>query len=698
MITFSDIPEFIIDRYLEVFNQPYSPVTYNPLFWDEVTCGDNSVCFVSDVFTFDHGIGQVFFKNYEWLANINDYSEYSLGVRNVSVSNVRIVGPNSVIMSKGNNRIPVFAEMETEYKEIYIIPELSPKFENPTGIGTFYNFTMSQEKYPVPSDVIRETISQMSSGTTPYMKYQFIKYDCFANPYYKNIDPAEGQKIYFQKSGFFYDWGKEYSDIDDTTGFEIVPANHINFNKDYTYFGQIYPYGNDETKCRIFLYQLKDIVVNSLPEHNRTDKLKEFINIGFDQIYSKIFNQQKNMKTLYNPYEVESRFIERLNRGMYDVDIDLYNLSDEDRVRDLTSNMPILLKKKGTYSSFISVWKFITGFDAFIDTSDINIYEWWHETNPAGVYDVTEYDEVNYTNVYETTPVGCSKYSYYKRYSADYPEFYHTSLTPIVADAYIHKQTSASTSWVGKHWINDNSLLIQCFSTTFQEIIPKSILINDKSQITIEFSEAIAGYAVFSKVSYGQLKKGHHWDINHYINRKNVLVQSFSESNERFSPRNIYKKNYDSEVLSISTSVNQDGYGYFVKGDYIFHNRTDLSTWEVTHNLNVLLLCQCYDEDHNQINPKNVDQSNFNKIVITFNQPTKGYVILKRIGRIDQDLEGYILSPHFKVEMDLTCRPLESNAILSESLWNSLYNSYEIIRPITRVSHYHFVFSPETDW
>jgi hypothetical protein len=119
-------------------------------------------------------------------------------------------------------------------------------------------------------------------------------------------------------------------------------------------------------------------------------------------------------------------------------------------------------------------------------------------------------------------------------------------------------------------------MLVQCFTDTFQEIIPKSIKIPDRSRVLIEFSEDTAGYAIFSKVTYGEFKKGHHWDVNHYINRKSVLVQSFNTFNEKFSPRNIYKKNYDSEVLNISTNET-DGYGYFIKGEYIYHNRTEQS-------------------------------------------------------------------------------------------------------------------------
>ena len=104
-----------------------------------------------------------------------------------------------------------------------------------------------------------------------------------------------------------------------------------------------------------------------LPDSNRTDKLAEFIKVAFDQVYNKIYKQQKNLKTLYDPSESEPEYLDDLTKGLYGTDIDLYALDDEERLRDLTRSMPIILKKKGTYSSLIGIWKFVAGFDSNID-------------------------------------------------------------------------------------------------------------------------------------------------------------------------------------------------------------------------------------------------------------------------------------------------------------------------------------------
>jgi hypothetical protein len=116
MITFSEIPEFVIDQYLSEMDSKFTPPSYPALYWYTVVSGDDSVIFVNGNFTFDHGIGTVFFKNYQWLTVWND-NDFSLGVKTESKT-TKLIGPNTVIMSKGSDRLPVYVETETEYKEI----------------------------------------------------------------------------------------------------------------------------------------------------------------------------------------------------------------------------------------------------------------------------------------------------------------------------------------------------------------------------------------------------------------------------------------------------------------------------------------------------------------------------------------------------------------------------------------------------
>jgi len=60
--------------------------------------------------------------------------------------------------------------------------------------------------------------------------------------------------------------------------------------------------------------------------------------------------------------------------------------------------------------------------------------------------------------------------------------------------AYEHTQTSASTTWVVRHWLGYVPT-VRVFSTTGDEIQPLSITVDDSFQVTIRFTSATAGTA-----------------------------------------------------------------------------------------------------------------------------------------------------------------------------------------------------------
>lgn len=66
----------------------------------------------------------------------------------------------------------------------------------------------------------------------------------------------------------------------------------------------------------------------------------------------------------------------------------------------------------------------------------------------------------------------------------------------------------------------------------------------------------------------------------------------------------------------------------------------------------------------------------------------------------DSFVEDKVLSPHYKTEIDLTCRPpdIDNSAVFSQKLSINTYNVLESLRPITRKSHYNLLFSPRVDF
>jgi hypothetical protein len=59
---------------------------------------------------------------------------------------------------------------------------------------------------------------------------------------------------------------------------------------------------------------------------------------------------------------------------------------------------------------------------------------------------------------------------------------------------------------------------------------------------------------------------------------------------------------------------------------------------------------------------------------------------------------GMYLSPHYKVELDLSNAPLGDDYIMNESTLYNLIKYWEMIRPVSRVSHYRLLISPTADF
>lgn len=663
MRRFSDIPQFIFNEYINnLLSAGEDTVITEQGGWDEVLfVNENNMTFVD-------------------INNVTFNKKFTVGNKS-DVTKSYLYGPvGQSITTKGGEKITAYAKTNDQYKEIELYPQTEHRTVQEDWVGEYYNFGIGINKYPTESS----TISYSISGNN----YNFIRYESFADPYYKTVETDTGWEIYFRNDSVFCDWiSKKY-------------PQYINVNKDFIYMGRVFPYEGVDQKCRIFRFALKDYVINSIPQNNRNKNLIEFFGTCFDEVYSKIFNQQKQIKTLYDSKEMDVSHINKLS-SFFDVNLEIYSTTKEDRLRDLSDNLPTILKKKGTYSSLIGIWKFVAGFNSIIKYTDINVYEWWHDSLPTNTYTVpvSAYEKINYLNQYESndiTKIGCSGEVFYNKFTDTYPDFYETNLTPVINNSYIHKQIELSTEWDVTHWINEEELLVQCYDSNFNEIWPKSVEILDRSRVKVVFNKETIGYCIVLKVEYSQRQYGNFWDITHYINKRTILTQSFDSIISKFMPSNVYQKN----TISSEIESRQGGYGFFTDADYIYYHIANQSTWTITHNLKTLMMAQTYDMDDNQIIPVNISQNDLNSVVVEFNKNTNGYVILKDIGDPNKyiDTNGKILSPHYTLLSDLTCRPVDPDAILSEQTSLNLLDNWESMRPAGRIAHYHFVFSPISDF
>jgi hypothetical protein len=342
MRKFSDIPQFILKEYIDDiggFSTTTTDVSgsYEVIEWTEVLFTDTSTVKFIDVNSVSFNVSIELIPRYSFsLSRLN-----GLGGHNIT--------------TYGGSKIVAYAKTETQYEEISLTPMVNyhDASTKDQWEGEYFNFFMGIHKNLVPSNVVNFTVIENGAS--------FTYYDCFSDATYKRVDQRSGYEILLRKDGLFHDWiENNYLMLDGLT--KDYYTNYMNTNKDYLFLGHLFPYKSEDDSCRIFRFTMKDYVDNVLPLHNRTENLTTFIDTVFDTHYSKIETKQKELKTLYDAEEMDIKYIKDLGK-LYDVNLSLYNVDKENRLRELAGNLPIILKKKGTYSAFIGIWKFAAGFN-----------------------------------------------------------------------------------------------------------------------------------------------------------------------------------------------------------------------------------------------------------------------------------------------------------------------------------------------
>jgi len=124
-----------------------------------------------------------------------------------------------------------------------------------------------------------------------------------------------------------------------------------------------------------------------------------------------------------------------------------------------------------------------------------------------------------------------------------------------------------------------------------------------------------------------------------------------------------------------------------------------------------------YERWHDVIDPEDIPLPYFEDVIYTMNPdygshfslPTDGagvgfYYSPEVTGSgypsvYSHDLpDGKILSPHYRIEIDLSNEPLGDTYIIDEATWSSLRKGWESMRPVVRYSHYSQVLAPITDF
>lgn len=264
----------------------------------------------------------------------------STGASNSSITNSSLTGLNRTIVAQGGKYTPLYVKIEEED---------SHEDEYYDGFETSYiGF-----KFLALDDILSEDY------------FRFYKNDLVT----KNVSSQDspdfdnGSSVYFRKDSYFHTWLKN-----NTT----LYGDYINPNIEWLYFGKIYL--TSSGYYRIVYDGLKNFALRALPEHNRTDTVKDLFDVFFDKIYNIPYTGTKDLLTLLDAFEIDEDFLYYLAE-MYSIDIP--TIFNEQTKREFVSNIIYMLKRKGTYSSLYLIWQLFLGNTL----NKLNVYERWHSPN-----------------------------------------------------------------------------------------------------------------------------------------------------------------------------------------------------------------------------------------------------------------------------------------------------------------------------
>jgi len=437
-----------------------------------------------------------------------------------------------------------------------------------------------------------------------------------------------GSEIWFRKDGVLHDYIGNNPDWD----------NYINPNKLYIFFGNYFA-----GSVKIMYTGMKDFAIAALPENNRTDNIKEFLNIYFDYIHNEPYNLTKNVFTLSDPFEVDQDFLYYID-NMYNITLP-ENL-DVDIKRGITASLPDLLKRKGTYTSLLIIWKSILKNT----TNYLNVYEKWHRTwPPSGATLFKSYEDQLYINypyyytyhdnfttpptgtvptsaswdvvpitdsIYKTLPPtgGAGVGYYYSSYTSGasgYPLSYDVDDNNVLSPhykvqmdlsneplGYSYIMNQATASYLMDQWedVRPASRFVHYeellgprtdFSGIYRELFPTTELGNCTSKCCQPIMGALPNCAVFL-IQYNQIS----WAVNHNLNSPDIITQCYDIDLKYMEPQWIERIDDNNIVIHYAYAV--AGYAFMSKAEFEHSQASALITWTFSHTVSGSALQEQY--------------------------------------------------------------------------------------------------------
>jgi hypothetical protein len=255
----------------------------------------------------------------------------------------------------------------------------------------------------------------------------------------------------------------------------------------------------------------------------------------------------------------------------------------------------------------------------------------------------------------------------------------------VIAD-YVYTKDIETTYWYIEHNLNKAGMIVQCYDSSGNLVYPKEIKLRNKNILSVSFDQNTSGRALIKAV---------------YPPVYEVLPDNISpyESN----PDNWTKISFGNACTGLA--IIKLAAEIFIPALFTYPDSVtilDENTIEATFDSNRIGYVSCHVSDTVSRNltktiPKNVQIIDENTIKATFYSSVNGCASLHSIGKLSY-YDGLYESPHYKVEMDISCVPFGTTYIIREQDINQVVDYWSIVRPASKFAHYRVLVSPYGSW
>jgi len=587
---------------------------------------------------------------------------------------------NDTIITKGGNLLELYVDEDGGYRRIFL---------------NYSSLTSDVDNLYFLNKHDQLTFESTSTEYTEEGAY-FKIYDAST---LESVEVQNGQSVYFRKDSVFHDWLKDGADtvFQNRWYSDFLTKNFINTNEFYVYFGKIYINSGDI--YTINYENLPEFTKRILPEHQRSTKIKEFLNLSFGNIFLEIYNKTKNLPTLIDAMTIDNdllNYIVEFTNWSF-TEKDEYTLAEREFVRDIVK----LLKTKGTISSIYTL------YNIFSDNSinKLNVYERWHDSTLSGQISAGQYYDYLYLHNYITSTdteylSGGAGTVYYQQFLPDFEWGGDSTYISVYS----------SSTWNVSHNLDTYNIIYQVYDNNFKKVSPASAHLSDSNTLVLTFDSSFNGYCFVKSSTYKKTIDSGYSSIFDSNDTPAITGSAIDHDFDLVEAMSMnYKNDYHIQPNIIKLRENHieteitDGYIVIDRIDERQPSTTSNDVWTITHTLGMKgVLVDVYGTGDERIIPEDIQILDEDTVRLTFSESLSGYVLLSEIGKPPDstavtEFDDLILSPHYIVEIDLTTEPIDDTNILTESTSETLISYWEKIRPINNVSNYQLLLSPMTD-